>query len=253
MKRTLGATLLAIVLVILVRGTRLADAQPPTPTQPPTTEPLPLPPLPGQAGLLVPIRIHPEPPPTRRRSRLRPPRPKPNEAKFDDVTPVKIEVLKETAEPPLAESTTVTASSSNSLITGAMAVPAEMGPGRDLGNPNGRQEPSVSIEWQGPTTVKVGQSADHALIVRNTCAAAVQQVVVRVKLAGQASVLAAEPKARVEDNVLIWDLGTLLPKQDRSLQMRILTPNRGDIAAQAWVTFTAQPPCASASASQNWL
>ena len=48
MKRTIGAILLAIALVILVRGTRIADAQPPTPppAQPPTTEPLPLPPLP---------------------------------------------------------------------------------------------------------------------------------------------------------------------------------------------------------------
>jgi hypothetical protein len=239
MKRTIGAILLAIALMILVRGTRTADAQPPSPppAQPPTADPLPLPPLPGQPGLMVPIRIHPDAtnPPAKTNE---PAAPKAKEQKSDDLIPVHIEVAKETAEPPLAESTAVAPSSSNSLITGTMPVPAEMGPGREVGNPNGRQEPSVSIEWQGPTTVKVGQSADHALIVRNTCATAVQQVVVRVKLAGQASVLAAEPKARVEDNVLIWDLGTLLPKQDRALQMRILTPARGDIAAQAWVTFT---------------
>src|SRR5439155_23079157 len=65
-----------------------------------------------------------------------------------------------------------------------------------------------------------------------------QQVLVRVRLAGQASVVATEPKAAAEDNILMWEVGTLLPKQEKNLSMRLLTPARGDVAAQAWVTFT---------------
>src|SRR5206468_11154765 len=36
----------------------------------------------------------------------------------------------------------------------------------------------------------------------------------------------------------MWEVGTLLPKQEKNLQMRLMAPARGDVAAQAWVTFT---------------
>ena len=63
-------------------------------------------------------------------------------------------------------------------------------------------------------------------------------MLVRVKLAGAASVLAAEPKAVVEDNVLSWDVGTLQPKEEKTLHLKMAAAARGDVAAQAWVTFT---------------
>ena len=82
------------------------------------------------------------------------------------------------------------------------------------------------------------RSNDYAVVVRNACNIPVQQVLVRVRLAGAASVLAAEPKAVVEDNVLSWDVGTLQPKQEKALQLKMAAAARGDVAAQAWVTFT---------------
>jgi uncharacterized repeat protein (TIGR01451 family) len=108
----------------------------------------------------------------------------------------------------------------------------------DPGNPTGRQEPAVSIEWMGPATAKVGQPTDYTVLVRNACNIPVQQVLVRVRLSTGASVIATEPNAVTEDNILMWEVGTLLPKQEKTLQMRLMSPARGDVAAQAWVTFT---------------
>src|SRR5256885_1294333 len=74
------------------------------------------------------------------------------------------------------------------------------GPGQDPANPTGRQEPAVSVEWLGPSAAKVGQACDYTILVRNACNIPIQQVLVRVRLAGAASVVATEPKALAEDN-----------------------------------------------------
>ena len=120
------------------------------------------------------------------------------------------------------------------VITGT---PAAEGSTDAIG-PTGRQEPAVSVEWTGPAAAKVGQPNDYAVVVRNACNIPVQQVLVRVRLAGAASVLSAEPKAAVEDNVLSWDVGTLQPKEEKAMHLKMAAAAHGDVAAQAWVTFT---------------
>ena len=120
------------------------------------------------------------------------------------------------------------------LITGA---PLADGAADAIG-PTGRQEPAVSVEWMGPPAARVGQVNDYTVLVRNACNIPVQQVLIRVRLAGAASVVAAEPKATVEDNVLSWDVGMMQPKEEKTMRLKLVAAARGDIAAQAWVTFT---------------
>jgi uncharacterized repeat protein (TIGR01451 family) len=105
-------------------------------------------------------------------------------------------------------------------------------------NPTGRQEPAVSIEWVGPPTAKVGQPAEYTLVVRNACNIPVQQVLVRVRVPAGLTTNATEPKAITENNILVWDLGTLLAKQEKNLQMKLVADAKGDVMPQAWVTFT---------------
>ena len=106
-------------------------------------------------------------------------------------------------------------------------------------NPSGRQEPAVSLEWAGGAPVaKVGQSTEYALVVRNICNIPVQQVVVRVRIPAGLSVQNTEPRAMTETGILVWELGTLLAKQERSLSMKLLADTKGDVTTQAWVTFT---------------
>jgi uncharacterized repeat protein (TIGR01451 family) len=114
----------------------------------------------------------------------------------------------------------------------------EPAPGPSKGNPTGRQEPAVALEWIGPITAKVGQPQDYTIAVRNACNIPVQQVMVRVRVPAGMTVPATEPKAVQQDNVLMWELGTLQPQQEKNLQLKLIAEGRGDLAPQAWVTFT---------------
>jgi uncharacterized repeat protein (TIGR01451 family) len=105
-------------------------------------------------------------------------------------------------------------------------------------NPTGRQEPAVSLEWIGPATAKVGQPADYTVAIRSACNIPLQQVMVRVRIPAGMTVAATEPKALAEDNVLLWDLGTLMPRQEKNLQVKLVATSKGDIGCMAWVTFT---------------
>jgi uncharacterized repeat protein (TIGR01451 family) len=104
-----------------------------------------------------------------------------------------------------------------------------------LGN---RQEPSVSLEWVGPSTAKIGQLNGYSVVVRNTCNIPVQQVSVRVRIPSGMTCSDTEPKAVAEGNFLVWDVGALQVKQEKILQMKLLADQKGDVAPQAWVTFT---------------
>jgi uncharacterized repeat protein (TIGR01451 family) len=106
-------------------------------------------------------------------------------------------------------------------------------------NPTGRQEAAVSLEWLGGAPVaKVGQSAEYSLLVRNTSNIPVQRVVVGVHIPAGLTVQNTEPKASLDAGNMIWELGTLAAKQERSLQLRLQADTKGDVLAQAWVTFT---------------
>ena len=124
------------------------------------------------------------------------------------------------------------------LHTERASIHEDFGPGVTESNLTGRQEPAVSLEWVGPPAAKVGNPCDYTIVVRNVCNIAVQQVLVRVRLQQGVQIVATEPKAVTEDNVLMWEVGTMLPKQERNLQLKMLCPSKGDVNCQAWVTFT---------------
>lgn len=102
----------------------------------------------------------------------------------------------------------------------------------------GRQEPAVSLEWAGPAAVRVGQPVDYTIVARNTCASAVQQVMVRVRLPQGVSATASDPPAGGDAGVLVWELGTMMPRQEKALAVRLSAAARGDSACFAYVTFT---------------
>ena len=101
-----------------------------------------------------------------------------------------------------------------------------------------KQEPSVSLEWLGPSALRVGSPAEYTLMVRNTCAIPVQKVVVQVRVPSVVKIGSTEPKAEGVEGVMMWDLGTLLSRQEKAIKIRIAQATKGDINCQAWVTFT---------------
>jgi uncharacterized repeat protein (TIGR01451 family) len=102
----------------------------------------------------------------------------------------------------------------------------------------GRQEPAVRLEWGTSAVAKLGVPTDSTLTVQNISTTPIQQVLVRVRLPEGLRAAGTEPKGIVDGNVLVWELGTLQPRQQRTLQIRMVAEARGDLTPQAWVTFT---------------
>src|SRR5262249_12050853 len=74
--------------------------------------------------------------------------------------------------------------------------------------------------------------------VRNTSTIPVQQVLVRVRIPAGMVISATEPKSVPDNNVLVWNLDTLMARQEKSLQMKLQATSTGDVMPQAWVTYT---------------
>jgi uncharacterized repeat protein (TIGR01451 family) len=114
----------------------------------------------------------------------------------------------------------------------------EPAPGQSNDNPTGRQEPAVSLEWIGPATCKIGQPVTYQIMVKNVSAAPVQGVVVRNRVASGVIVLSTQPVARNEGDALVWDIGSLEPRQEKRLTLQLQPKTTGDLTSQASVTFT---------------
>ncbi len=103
---------------------------------------------------------------------------------------------------------------------------------------SGKQEPGVSLEWVGTPIAKVGQAGEYSLVVRNLGNNPLQDVIVKVAIPTGLSVQGSTPKALDERGKLVWDLGTLLAKQERVIVLKMQAEAKGDSTPQAWVTFT---------------
>ena len=239
MRRTFAIAGLAVLTVGLVGWAALAWAQSNTNKLPPADNKLleaggpavgtapvttnPLPPLP-EAG--QPANLPPLPEASQPASQPLPPK-----ADQPAKTPV-------STKPPVSEPTEPQPVAGQPMLQPVEDKSVDAAAAPSPKNPTGRQEPAVAIEWIGPATAKVGVAQDYSIAVRNACNIAVQQVMVRVRIPKGMSATGAEPKAVSEGNVMMWELGTLQPQQEKILQVKLLAEGRGDLAPQAWVTFT---------------
>jgi uncharacterized repeat protein (TIGR01451 family) len=110
-----------------------------------------------------------------------------------------------------------------------------------LDNPTGRQEPAVRLEWIGPTAVRLGQPANYQIVARNVSSTTVHQVIVRQRLGEDIELKATDPKAApVDERVLLWELGTLQPAQEKRINVQMVAKKKGVMDCQAFVTFTGE-------------
>jgi uncharacterized repeat protein (TIGR01451 family) len=79
-------------------------------------------------------------------------------------------------------------------------------------------------------------------VVRNLSVVGVQQVQARVHVPKGLTVAGTEPKGVVENGLLVWELGALAARQERTLRVRLVAETRGDLTPEAWVTFTCALP-----------
>lgn len=102
-----------------------------------------------------------------------------------------------------------------------------------------RQQPTVTIEWIAPPTIRVNQPLPCQIVVRNSAATTVNNVVVRHKLPQGVTCKSAEPAATTESGEMVWNIGTLNPDQTRKIDLVLVTPTRGQLNCQANVSFSA--------------
>jgi uncharacterized repeat protein (TIGR01451 family) len=96
----------------------------------------------------------------------------------------------------------------------------------------------VTVDWVGPSATQVGQRTEYTLLVRNISHLTVHRVQVNVKLPQGMTAPASKPNAATENDVLVWQLGTLLPRQEKTLQLQLVVGSKGEATPRAWVTFT---------------
>jgi uncharacterized repeat protein (TIGR01451 family) len=117
-------------------------------------------------------------------------------------------------------------------------LPIDATNGPTQANPTSRQEPSVSIEWICPSTVKLGQMITCQILVKSLSTGRLHQAVLRCRMPAGLVVKAAEPKGSTEGDLLVWPLGTLEPRQERRIDLQLVTTARANLAMSAFVTFT---------------
>ena len=101
-----------------------------------------------------------------------------------------------------------------------------------------RQEPAISLEWYGPGTLQVNAPAEYMLVARNTSAIQLQKVIIQVRVPAGIKLEGTDPKAESVDSILMWEHGTMAPRQEKSVRITLVAPTKGEIGCQAWVTFT---------------
>lgn len=237
-----AASATAAVLGPVVRGQpNLTPTQPGAATQPPPPSPVPSTPSPiGAVPPAVPSNPMPATLPGPVGLGMPPvvpgPLPAGQAAKSPGLTAVDLPQTKPAAMPPAPILPAATAAETK-------PEPAPTPPAsKELGGPAevrlGRQEPSVSIEWVGPPMTRLNQAMNCQLLVRNTCAFPVHNVVVRHRPGAGVACKTSEPQPAVEQGELIWSLGTMAAGQVRRIDLVVVVQIKGPLTCQATVTFS---------------
>jgi len=112
----------------------------------------------------------------------------------------------------------------------------------------GLQAPAITIEKIAPPEVQVGKQATFQLRVRNVGQTPAANVVVTDQVPRGASLVDAKPEyTRSADGGLAWNLGTLQPGAEVSIQMQVMPQDEGEIGSVAQVAFAAQATSRSIS------
>jgi uncharacterized repeat protein (TIGR01451 family) len=146
--------------------------------------------------------------------------------------------------PPALPRTVITEAGSENAAPGADKPTATAGdrtpmfPSAVAPLPVGRLESLVTVNWEGPPTAQTGEKAPYRLRVRNTSHLPVQKVMVGVRLPSGMTVGETRPKASTDGDMVLWHLGSLLPRQEKHLELELVASLKGEMHPQAFVSFT---------------
>ena len=104
----------------------------------------------------------------------------------------------------------------------------------------GPQTPSLTLEKFAPAEIQVGKPATFEIRVRNVGQAPAQQVVVTDHVPRGTKLIDAQPQPEQNaDGSLAWQLDTMQPGDEVSIQMNLMPQQEGEIGSVAQVGFAA--------------
>ncbi len=121
------------------------------------------------------------------------------------------------------------------------AEPLSEGTGRP-GDPqlNGTQAQTLTIEKSAPPEIQIGKPAKFTIKVRNAGTATAHGVEVHDTVPqGTQLIDSAPPAGRNPDGQLVWELGTMKPNEEQTIELQLMPTAEGEIGSVATVTFQA--------------
>ncbi len=161
----------------------------------------------------------------------------PPEAAISKVRQTPVDVRPKSARIPVPPLKTRDAS-----LTSAIGAPSDSSPVTQAAFVSGPQTSSISLEWVKKSEMNVGQECQVELVVKNTGAAAVDQVAVDAMIQSPVRLTAARPQPVENVDRLTWNLPTLPAGSEQRISLKLIPSRRGDLGltAQVRLTNTAQ-------------
>jgi uncharacterized repeat protein (TIGR01451 family) len=104
----------------------------------------------------------------------------------------------------------------------------------------GVQKPALLIQKIAPPEIKVGAPAKIAIQLRNVGAQTAEEVVIRDEVPSGTRYISSTPKAELEGNFIVWQLGSLSTGEERTVELQLMPLAEGEIGSVANVTYATQ-------------
>lgn len=120
----------------------------------------------------------------------------------------------------------------------APAPPATPLPGVPTASAVGsKQAPAVTVEYEMPESVGIGQPLTYTLVVTNTGTSAVSHVRVEQEVPAGVTFVSSDPPAESGDGKLAWQVGGLEASTERRVKVTVKPAEEGEVRGRATVSF----------------
>ena len=103
---------------------------------------------------------------------------------------------------------------------------------------SGPQSPGITVQWVRRGEFNVGQECDVDLVVQNTSKSAVRSVMTEAIIPDGLELVEAKPAAMEGSETPTWTFGELKPGETRTVAMKVIPRQRGDVRLDAFVRMT---------------
>lgn len=103
---------------------------------------------------------------------------------------------------------------------------------------SGPQSPGITVQWVRRGEFNVGQECDIDLVVQNTSKSAVRSVMTEAIIPEGLALIEAKPPAMEGSETPTWTFGELKPGETRTVAMKVIPRQRGDVRLDAFVRMT---------------